>query len=295
MISPDAPILARSYISQTIIVDICSLSVFWINMSRSTRAFAKHSFMPLFIYMPLIAVRLHQNAFYGGILVLHIAYRQLNKHLLQLVTTTTNSEFYSKNYKQFIERYCGLSDEMDRVASLHSKLSEVTKAFNSVFDIQLFMWISLELNGLIMRCFLQYIGIVHLFNDHAYTEALVLHQFLNMGTIILNWLEIFFTSYTCDILTTETIGFDIFNLSMLWINIKRSSKVLSKHPYMPLFVYMPSLAANYTGVILHTVNMDTKVDIRFRRSIDTFSTHILLNQLKITGFGMFNINLRTVY
>lgn len=29
--------------------------------------------------------------------------------------------------------------------------------------------------------------------------------------------------------------------------------------------------------------------------IDTFSTHILLNQLKITGFGMFNINLRTVY
>lgn len=76
--------------------------------------------------------------------------------------------------------------------------------------------------------------------------------------------------------------------------------------------------ANRTGEILQTSNVDAKVDIRLRRSvriycvqwtsqmqinwnvkmslqIDNFSTHILVNQLKITSFGMITINLRTVY
>lgn len=37
----------------------------------------------------------------------------------------------------------------------------------------------------------------------------------------------------------KTIAYDIYNLSVLWFHLSRSTNVLSSYPYLPLFLYTP--------------------------------------------------------
>lgn len=193
---------------KTIVFDTFGLLMLWYNFYRSSDILMTHPFLPIFLYMPILAVRLYENLFYGGVLAFDLLFKQLNKTLLEIVKTNAASEIKPANSRQFIGRYCQLSDELDELSQLHFKLSEAAKAFNAIFDIQLLLWISVQLAGLLTRCFYQYIGIVNLLNSDESSMLLIVWQ--NMITLIVTsstWIEMWLTSYACDSLVNEVQTF----------------------------------------------------------------------------------------
>lgn len=185
---------------KTIVFDVFNLLVLWFNVHRSSNILASHPYLPIVIYLPVMFVRLYENLFYGGVLAFGIFFKQLNQRLHKIVTTGKTSEIHRKNN---IGKYCQLSDELDKLSKLHFELSEATKAFNSIFDIQLLLWIVVQLGGLIIRCFYQYVGIVHLLNSHESYAAIFWQNFITLVVTSSTLIEILLTSYACESLVTE--------------------------------------------------------------------------------------------
>lgn len=167
-----------TFFIKTTAFDIYNLSVLWFHLSRSTNVLIAYPYLPIFLYTPVMAVRLNENIFYGGVSLLHTVFKQLNENLLEIVRTRKSSEVYRKILP--VE-----SDDLEKLEKLHFKLSEAMKAFNSIFDDHIGLWIILQLTGLIIRCFFQYIGIAHLLNSHANTKLFVMENVMNFGILFL--------------------------------------------------------------------------------------------------------------
>lgn len=189
-----------NFFIKTIFFDLFNLLVLFYNLNRASNIITSHPFLPLFLYTPVMAVRIYENIFYGGVLFLDIVFKQLNKSLLKIVSIKATSDINRKNN---IEKHCQLSDELDELSKLHLKLSEASKVFNSIFDVQLLLWILMQLVGLIIRIFYQYAGIVHLLNSHGTYSYVVWQNILTLVITISTWIEILLTSYACESLVTE--------------------------------------------------------------------------------------------
>lgn len=193
-----------NFFIKTIVFDVFNLLVLWYNLSRSSNVVASHPFLPLFLYTPVMAVRLYENVFYGGVLFVDLVFKQLNKSLLKIVLMQKTGEICRKKN---IDKYCQLSDELDKLSTLHFKLSETIKAINSIFDVQLLLWMVLQLAGLTIRCFYQYVGIAHLLNSQGNYKLVVGQNFITLVITFSTWIEILLTSYACESLVTEVLQF----------------------------------------------------------------------------------------
>lgn len=189
---------------KTIAFDILNYLVFWFNMSRSSDILSGNPYLSLLLYTPAFSIRLNQNVFYGGVLLIDIIFKFLNKRVVGIVIAMDKTrKIYSKNNRCFAGKYCHLSDELDNLSKLHSKLSEATKALNSFFYFQLLLWIILQLVVLIIRCFFQYIGIVTLLSKHENYSYNVILNLTVFGITILAWFELISTAYAFESLVTE--------------------------------------------------------------------------------------------
>lgn len=190
---------------KTIGFNIFSLAAFWINVSRSSHLIATHPYSLFFMAMPLIALRIFENISYSGTLTVDFIFKLLNQRLLEIIPIGKTDKIKEKTSHRSIETYCQLSDELDKLSMLHSKLSETTESLNSVFSFQLVIWITLHLVQLIIRCFFQYVTIVHLLNNSELesVSSMVKQNLQTFGLLLLTWAEIVMTSYACESLANE--------------------------------------------------------------------------------------------
>lgn len=183
---------------KTIVSDIVNYLSLQYNLTRSSRAIASYPYVTFVLYMPVMIVRFYENIFYGGLLLLNLVFKEINEKLVKIVTMTNSSEFYRK-----MEKYCELSEELDRLSSLHFTLSELTLSFNTVYEYQLFFWMAVQFGGLIIRGFYQYIGIVHFFNSPEHYDIILWQNFVTFVISLSNWCEILMTTSLCESLATE--------------------------------------------------------------------------------------------
>lgn len=108
-----------------------------------------------------------------------------------------------KNNNKFhpMTKYCYLSDEIDELSILYYKVIQATRAFNSVFSIQMSLWMFSQLVILLLQNFHQYVGIVQLIMHPS--TFLVIQNLSIFGAIFLTSYDIFSTCYACDTLLNE--------------------------------------------------------------------------------------------
>lgn len=205
---PNESVDLRKYLAyfflKTILFEIFNFIIMFINLKRSSNFLATNPLLPLFMSLPVWAIRLNENIFFGGILLINVIFKQFNNSLANIVKSKNKtSEFHRKNNRHFIEQYCHLSDELDKLSKFHFKLNEATKAFNSFFYLQLLLWIISQFAVLITRFFILYIGFVQLFDKHEDYKIVVIQNLVLLGITMVAWLEIFLTSYACESLLTE--------------------------------------------------------------------------------------------
>lgn len=193
--------LSQCYVKffiKTIVSDIVNYLALQYNLTRSSKVMASYPYVAFFIYVPIMVVRFYENIFYGGLLLLNVLFKEINGKLLKIVTMTNSCEFYRK-----MDRYCVLSEELDKLSRLHFMLSELTQALNEIFEVQLLFWMAVQFSGLIIRGFYQYIGIVYFFNSRENYDIILWQNLISFVISFSTWCEILLTTSLCESLATE--------------------------------------------------------------------------------------------
>lgn len=190
------------FLLKALVLELLFFSLFWFNLIRNTQDVHSNPYLPLLMYSPIVAIKLYTNIFYGGILLLVVILKQLNKNLLHIVMTMNKT---TEIHSNFNETYCRISDEVDKLSTLHFKLNEATRAFNSCFNFQILLWMTTQLCVLIVRCFNQYIGLVQLIGKTENLKPTVIQNIIVLGVTIISSLDLFTTSFACEELLTEVL------------------------------------------------------------------------------------------
>lgn len=151
------------FISKAVGIDLFTFTAIWFNWSLTQSGSDAYSPIYLvFTFLPISIVRFSTNIFYGGTLIVEAIFRQFNQILNDVFL---QAKFYQLNNVgrgkvNSVLTYSRLSEEIDRLSVLHSKLIQATEAFNSVFSFQNVLSIILTLLTLVLRCFYEYIAVV---------------------------------------------------------------------------------------------------------------------------------------
>lgn len=181
---------------KTIVFDSFNYLVMYNNLKKTSVKLRSYPYLALPLYGPILIVRFNANLFFCGILFNDIVLKLLNKNLLKLMDA-------KKNVPK-VNMYCQLSDELDGVSDLYFKLNKTMKTFNSIFNLQILLWVVSQMAVLILRSFHQYhqfMGIVSLHGE-TYLSSVV-DTLLLTGATILILFEIFITSYACESVAAE--------------------------------------------------------------------------------------------
>lgn len=191
------------YFLKVVILDIFHFFLFWINLMHTSVEVNSKPYLPLILYAPFFAIRLHANLLYCGILIINVILKQINSNLDNIVNKTKS---VSKNNSDN-QIHCSLSDELDKLSKLHFKLSKATEEFNLIFEFQILLWIIVELAGLVLRFFYQYVGIVKLSGKIENFNYILTQNFIMLGACVVTTLEIIIVSCACESLVAEVYTF----------------------------------------------------------------------------------------
>lgn len=180
--------------------EILDFFVLCFNLSRYSNILSIYPFIPLIMNAPRIIIKFYHNIFYGGVSILHIGFKLVNRELQTKIASQRTSELYGKCNA---ETYSRLSDELDKLLTWHGELSEATKAFNLVFDVQLFLWIIMQLFWLLVRYFYQYVEVMQLLSTRESYKQFILPNIFYISSAILTWTEILLTSSVCESIANE--------------------------------------------------------------------------------------------
>lgn len=186
------------FLIRTVVLEACSYSAMWFNLSNSANILTLHPFLPIFLYAPTLTIRFYENLFYGVVLLLHIVFRQINEKILMIIRR--GGEISQKNS---MVNYCQLCDQLDRLLDLHTELGETTAVFNSMFNVHIGLYIVVEMCGIILRFFFQYIDIVYLLDSSKDYGNIIAKNILNFGFLMLSWIELILLSTACGSLSNE--------------------------------------------------------------------------------------------
>ncbi len=188
------------FFMKTISLDVLNVLTLWYSLRKSSNVTTLHPYVPIVLYAPSLVVKFYENIFYGGMLLFHVMMKLINKKLIRILSMGKTSELYQKHN---IETYCQCSDEIDKLSNLHFKLCETAKAFNSLFDIQVLLFIALQLLIHLIRLFYQYVEFVHLINSQGNYGFLVWQNLIAFVVTMTSWTEILLTSSACESLVAE--------------------------------------------------------------------------------------------
>lgn len=205
------------FIVKAAVIDALVFTTFWVNwiFIAATKSFYEF-YILAFTFLPLMILRLYINLFYGGVLIIEVIFKQLNKNLNDLIRQA--SELYTKSAgkKKFsMRKHWELCEELEKISVLHAKLIDATKAFNSLFSVQMVLSVVSLLFILVLRFFYLYIATVELITKKGGISEI--HRCISLCcSITLAWYDLYSTSSACDSLVTQVrirIRFEIYQIN----------------------------------------------------------------------------------
>lgn len=159
------------------------------------------------------------NVFYAGILLACHYYRQLN-YLITEIVKSSNQIAVAENHRQYqMTRFCELSDRLDEISVLHTELSNLTKSWNLLFSIPIFLWVWYKTAFLIVCLFFNYVVIRDLLisKDEQRLESRIgITSYTGLEMVIVA-LELFLVANGCfnaefEVMIYRIYFIDLFNV-----------------------------------------------------------------------------------
>lgn len=165
----------------------------------SVSAIAPNTFGVFTIFgfvLPNFILKFYPDIFYGGMLVAHFYFQQINKeirHILNaaIVLRGTQDEKLTRN----------LSKKLENVAVHYFHLIEIVKEFNSITSFRVLLWMCLWLWNFIIHLFMQYVFLgVPLRYGHTLNIAI---SMTGLADTVLQFFEFWLTTSICTKLINE--------------------------------------------------------------------------------------------
>lgn len=191
-------VLFIDFMFKALVYEICQAYLSVDNFSRfPTNWLIKPYFILLF---PQIAIRLYMNTFYVAILMCNEFFKQLNKCLLDVAD---RAEIIRSEKGPWIitEEFCYLSDQVDKLSTIHCRLTEAIKSLNSIFSFNITVWYLIIVLALIIQCLLLFVTIIQTASTRI--EFYFLQNVYGFCFISFTFYDIFTTSYVCERLVNE--------------------------------------------------------------------------------------------
>lgn len=194
------------FLCKTLVYDSLNFALLLYNLSSASETIRSHPYLSIFIYLPIYCIRLNTNVFYGGILFFNVMYRQLNQNLNRIFRLP-------KTQNVRAEEFSNLNIEFEKAWTLHFEIAEAIEAFNSLFSVQIILWILTQLILVITQFFYQYIAVVQLI---AMNESYFVGQnFTILTSIFMALYELFTTTFACNSLVREVIYLNLIRLQIV--------------------------------------------------------------------------------
>lgn len=253
----DTSTYITKFLLKTLVYDFFNFFIFFYNMTWASNQIHTKPYLAIVIYLPIFAMRLNTNVFYGGILLFNIFFKQINISLNRIFCRSNESEFaQGKLYN--------LNNQLEKVYVLYFELIQGTKAFNSVFSFQILIWFTVQLIVLITQTFYQYVAVVQLIKKN---ESYFVRQNVSiLLAIFMSTYELLSTASACNSLVKE--------VNYLFMSYKFCDAD-------DLNYFSNLVQANNTAVILHTINSNLNVDLSLKNVsifLDSKSSKVLKNK-----------------
>lgn len=175
------------FLLKTIVYDILNFLLFFHHMIWTSTKVQSEPYWTILVYLPVFAIRLSTNVFYGGLLFFNVLYKELNESLSKIFVVQNSRHIHAAEFEKF--------------SMLYFELAKAMRAFNSIFSVQVTLWISTQLLTLTVQCFYQYVAVVQLIlvkESYFHTDNVSM-----LLAIIASMYEIFTTAHACNSLVKE--------------------------------------------------------------------------------------------
>lgn len=198
------PFLIKFFL-KTIVYDVVNFLLFFYNIFSSSEKVQSKPYLTIIIYLPIFTIRLNTNAFFAGILVFNVLYRQLNESLCKI--------FSPQNSRGELFNF-----QLEKYSMLYFESASAMKAFNSLFFFQITLWFITQLISLTTGLFYQYIAVVQLMaTNESYFKR---QNVVILGSIIMSVYEVFTTAHACNSLVKEVrLGLQIVKAHFIISNL----------------------------------------------------------------------------
>ncbi|XP_037052187.1 putative gustatory receptor 28a isoform X2 [Bradysia coprophila] len=207
--------------------------------------------------LPNIIMKFHPDLFYGGLLLINFYLTQINSKVSSVLATAKElSETNDLGEQKCYQKMINFCELSDKLDRLCVLHYNVIEISEIFFRLCSFQTTLWVAMGLI-----------------AFLVSLFQHYISITSAIRKD--EISFDTYATDLITM------CYAIAEIYITTSMSDQVMTE--------------SKRTGVLLNKPLMRLNMDVRFKRSVETFSGQILLKSLNITGMGLFLFDASLMY
>ncbi|KAH8310699.1 hypothetical protein KR044_002597 [Drosophila immigrans] len=202
--------------------------------------------------IPIVLGNQLNNCFFGGILIAHGLFMQINNVLRQMLAEVNRLQtplgmFFHKPFYR-MQRFCDLADQLDELADKYTQIARFSKAYLVLTSFSLVMSLGINLFTTTLGCYLQYQAIAdYVFLEEAYDVTKALSHFV---FLVVPFLEIILVARV----TQQELN-----------------------------------EAKEAGNLLQRMNMQ-HVDVRFKAVVDAFWLEVCTINLKLMPMGLLELD-----
>lgn len=143
------------------------------------------------------------NWFYGGMLAAYFCFRLIN---IQLIAIRDLAIEPVKTQHGRMRRFCVLSDRLDELAVLYMELCDLTKIFNQLFNLQIFIWIWYRASFMLAQLFFGFV-VMSTWIGNAITDSGGLGSTFGFGAMQFNAqaIDLLLLIYICNYTAIEVL------------------------------------------------------------------------------------------
>lgn len=207
--------------------------------------------------LPTIIMTILPDVYFTMFLIFHFGYQQINRSISNIMIELRLLNFGQEgiNERKYLrmKKFCDLSDQLDKVAIIHFRLSSIVVEFNQCFSIQMIIWTIYLIQNTLGKSFMEYLTIVMYVlkkKSFFYIEMDLLF-FCNIVVILMYLLSITSVTKACSKTLSEV-----------------KQKQLKRSYNKNCNLNKKKFQAHKTSEILHGLCVHNEVDVRFKRSVN---------------------------
>lgn len=175
------------------IVDGLNLGIHFYLSQATVPNQMEYKIMGTICILPSVILRILPNFFYGILLLIYFSYEKINVQLREIMAEANdllNDEVDNVSDYCKMQRFCELSEFVDRLSIAHRELTEIVNCFSRMQSFNILFWISHTIVSSVMQFFIEFCMIISLYRyaEIKFPSSMMFWNFFLAIAILLDFI-----------------------------------------------------------------------------------------------------------